>query len=46
MLAVKLGTAVSWQWYVLIGSISTFAIGYAASLVMPETRRGSSALRP
>ena len=46
MLGVKLGTAVSWQWYVFIGSISTFAIGYAASLLAPETRRAPSALRP
>ncbi len=46
MLAVKLGTAVSWQWYVLIGSVTTFAIGYAASLVAPDTRRTPSALRP
>lgn len=46
MLAVKLGTAVSWQWYVLIGSVATFAIGYAASLVVPDTARAPSALRP
>ncbi len=46
MLVVKLGTAVSWQWYVLIGSIATFAIGYAASVVAPETRHAPSALRP
>jgi len=27
MLGVKLGTLVSWQWYVLIGSLTTVAIG-------------------
>jgi hypothetical protein len=31
MLYVKLGTAVSWQWYVLIGSIATFVFGVLAS---------------
>jgi SSS family transporter len=45
MLAVKLKTAVSWQWYVLIGSIATFAIGVAASLFLPEESGRSSALR-
>jgi SSS family transporter len=46
MLWVKLDTAVSWQWYVLIGSIATFAIGYAASFVTRDTARAPSALRP
>jgi solute:Na+ symporter, SSS family len=46
MLAVKLGTAIHWQWYVLIGSVATFAIGWLASLVMAGTARASSALRP
>jgi SSS family transporter len=31
MLYVKLGTAISWQWYVLIGSIATFLFGVLAS---------------
>ena len=30
MLGVKLGTAITWQWYVLIGSAATFAIGWSA----------------
>ena len=30
-----LGTTIPWTWYVLIGSIVTFAIGYAASLFSP-----------
>ncbi len=45
MLAVKLKTAVSWQWYVLIGSLATFAIGVAASFFLPEESGRSSALR-
>lgn len=45
MLAVKLGTAVTWQWYVLIGSLATFAIGWAVSRVWPE-RHTATSLRP
>ena len=33
MLYVKLRTGISWQWYVLIGSVTTFMIGYAISLL-------------
>jgi solute:Na+ symporter, SSS family len=33
MLTVKLGTSVSWQWYVLIGSVVTFACGWVASRI-------------
>lgn len=33
MLWVKLQTGVSWQWYVLIGSVTTFAVGWLASFV-------------
>ncbi len=36
MLWVKLETAVTWQWYVLIGSVITFVIGYLASLVIGQ----------
>jgi solute:Na+ symporter, SSS family len=35
MLGVKLGTGTSWQWYVLIGSLVTLAIGWAAGRVLP-----------
>jgi solute:Na+ symporter, SSS family len=31
MLWIKLFTAVSWQWYVLIGSLVTYVVGYLAS---------------
>jgi len=35
MLWLKLFTGVSWQWYVLVGSLTTFLTGLAASLVAP-----------
>lgn len=35
MLWVKVETGVSWQWYVLIGSVTTFVIGLLASFVAP-----------
>ncbi len=38
MLGVKLGTAISWQWYVLIGSLVTFASGYIFSLLQSGKR--------
>jgi solute:Na+ symporter, SSS family len=37
MLAVKTLTPVNWQWYVLIGSLTTFAAGVAASRLL-DTR--------
>jgi solute:Na+ symporter, SSS family len=46
MLWVKLGTAVSWQWYVLIGSLATFAIGWLAARILDEQTATRSALRP
>jgi solute:Na+ symporter, SSS family len=33
MLYVKFGTAISWQWYVLIGSLTTFAVGVLVSVL-------------
>jgi Na+/proline symporter len=33
-----LGTKVPWTWYVMIGSLVTFAIGYATSLMFGETQ--------
>jgi SSS family solute:Na+ symporter len=35
MLWVKLGTGVSWQWYVLIGSLATTAFGWLAGRLLP-----------
>ena len=34
MVNVKLFTAVSWQWYVLIGSLTTLGVGVLASLLL------------
>ncbi len=42
MLCVKLFTGVSWQWYVLIGSLTTFMVGYLASLVIGEPEAETS----
>lgn len=39
MLWIKLGTAVNWQWYVLIGSLATSAIGWIAGRVMVSDSR-------
>lgn len=36
MLFVKFRTPVSWQWYVLIGSLTTFATGWLASYLTSE----------
>ena len=36
MLAIKLLTAVHWQWYVLIGSIATFLIGALVARALPR----------
>ena len=36
MLYVKFRTPISWQWYVLIGSVVTFAVGLIGSYVMRE----------
>ena len=33
---LALRTHVAYTWYVLIGSVATFTVGYAASFVMPE----------
>lgn len=38
MLAVKLGTAVSWQWYVLIGSLVTLSVGVLAQRFLADRR--------
>ena len=36
MLAVWMLTGVSWQWYVVVGSGATFAVGWLASMVIAE----------
>ena len=37
-LALWLGTRVAFTWYVVIGSIVTFLVGYGASLLMPAAK--------
>lgn len=39
MLWIKLGTAVNWQWYVLIGSMATTAVGWAAGRALAVDER-------
>jgi len=39
MLAIKLATPVSWQWYVCIGSLVTFGTGYMMSLILPASTK-------
>ncbi len=41
MLAVKLLTGISWQWYTLIGSSVTFITGYLTSLLLREQVEGT-----
>jgi Na+/proline symporter len=42
ILFVKFRTPVSWQWYVLIGSVTTFATGCLASSLMTEKNSETS----
>ncbi len=35
-------TKIAWTWWVMIGTIATFAVGYFASLIFPE-RKGATA---
>jgi Na+/proline symporter len=41
---VWMGTTVSWQWYVLIGSAVTFIVGSAASLAFERSRVAEQAV--
>lgn len=43
MLAVRVFTAINWQWYVLIGSIATLLAGVAVSRVFGERERAVDA---
>ncbi len=45
MLFIKLGTGVTWQWYVLIGSVTTFSIAWIASKLLRDEPPPVSALR-
>ncbi len=41
ILYVRFFTAIAWTWYVLIGTLATFSVGYLASQLLP-TRRASA----
>ena len=45
MLWIKLGTTVSWQWYVLIGSVATFGLAWVAARILHDDPPPASALR-
>ena len=36
MIYILLGTKIAWTWYALIGSLTTFAVAYLASLVIKK----------
>jgi Na+/proline symporter len=42
---IAFGTKVAWPWYALIGSVTTFAVGLAASLLWPSDAARSPADR-
>jgi SSS family solute:Na+ symporter len=42
MLSIKLFTSVSWQWYVLIGSLTTFMFGWLTSLVLKDQTKAAA----
>jgi len=41
ILYVRFFTAIAWTWYVLIGTLATFSVGYLASQLLP-TRRATA----
>jgi SSS family solute:Na+ symporter len=45
MLWIKLGTTVSWQWYVLIGSVVTYGVAWAAARFLSDDPVSASSLR-
>ena len=40
MIYVKFGTTIAWTWYVVIGTLVTFLVGWAFSLVFREKANG------
>ena len=44
-LYIWLGTKIPWTWYVLIGTVVTFSIGYAASLMVGDVETGRQQTR-
>jgi solute:Na+ symporter, SSS family len=43
MLCIKLFSFISWQWYVLIGSLATFIVGYLVALLIGARERSADA---
>ncbi len=41
LLAIKFASAVSWQWYVLAGSLTTCTVGIAAARLLPDRGRAA-----
>jgi hypothetical protein len=39
MLYLHLATRTAWTWYVVLVTLVTFSVGYAASLVLPHGSR-------
>ncbi len=44
MLYVKFRTPISWQWYVVIGSLTTFAAGWLASFVLTASPQSATSV--
>jgi solute:Na+ symporter, SSS family len=40
MIYVKFGTSIAWTWYVVIGTLVTFSIGWASAFLLKENRNG------
>ena len=36
MLYILLGTKIAWTWYALIGSLTTLAVAFLASVILPK----------
>lgn len=37
--AVKFLTQIAWPWYAIIGSLTTFSVGYLVSFILPESKQ-------
>lgn len=42
ILYLRLGARISFPWYVALGSLCTFLVGYGASLAMPAAEKKSA----
>ena len=46
LVALRLLTTVSWQWYVLVGSLTTFGVGWVCGRVSPAGRAETDPVTP